>query len=401
MKVKLPKAAVILAFLVVANSLQAQKKKDNFELTGTVRGAAAGKHLYVQYTANDGRKITDSLAIVNNAFTYSGYTEIPVNVNFYNNPGLENYGPSWIEVFIEPGKMTMTTDFTDLSKAQVEGSQTQKERDELKKQLEPMQTALDSLKKLYSPFVEKKKVTKNRDTLRALDQKIGEWHQLIEKERDRGLKTELQFFDKHSSSYLAPEILSMRLDQAAGMRNIPGILATYKKLGASAKMGRTGKLLSDKIASLEGSAVGKPAAAFSIKDADEKVVSLADYKDKRYVLLHFWSSWSEPCRVEFPKLKVLYTKYHDKGLDFIGFSEDKNAVSWRKSVDKEGIDIWKQTLMSAATTTDLKQKYFVTMIPTKILIDPKGNIIGRWSGSSDENEASLEKKLEEIFAKQP
>ena len=46
--------------------------------------------------------------------------------------------------------------------------------------------------------------------------------------------------------------------------------------------------------------------------------------------------------------------------------------------------------------TDISQYYGIHTLPTKILIDPNGVIVGRYGGGGDNDEA-MDKKLSEIF----
>lgn len=54
---------------------------------------------------------------------------------------------------------------------------------------------------------------------------------------------------------------------------------------------------------------------------DAKVLHLADFSGK-VVLINFWRTSCSDSRRESPKLVALYKKYHDKGLEIFGVSDD-------------------------------------------------------------------------------
>ena len=59
--------------------------------------------------------------------------------------------------------------------------------------------------------------------------------------------------------------------------------------------------------------IGKPEPDVQFKDLDGKEVSLEDYKGK-VVLVNFWATWCEPCRVEIPWLIEMQQKYGSQGI---------------------------------------------------------------------------------------
>lgn len=67
----------------------------------------------------------------------------------------------------------------------------------------------------------------------------------------------------------------------------------------------------------------KQAAApeFRLKDLEGRERSLSEFKGKT-VLIHFWASWCEPCRQEFPALSRLSREYRDRGLVVLGVAGD-------------------------------------------------------------------------------
>ncbi|HVO58106.1 MAG TPA: TlpA disulfide reductase family protein [Dongiaceae bacterium] len=69
---------------------------------------------------------------------------------------------------------------------------------------------------------------------------------------------------------------------------------------------------------------GEPAPEISVKDLNDKDVTLADYKGK-VVLVNFWATWCDPCRVEIPWLIEMQDKYGAKGFTVIGVAMDEEG----------------------------------------------------------------------------
>ena len=104
----------------------------------------------------------------------------------------------------------------------------------------------------------------------------------------------------------------------------------------------------------------------------------------------------------------LYSLYRDKGFEIIGVSDDdRNHEAWKNAVDKDGIGVWKHVLRGfdldkrmkgEKNPFDISEKYGIATLPTKILVDPDGRIIGRY-GESIEDVEAMDKKLSTIFGK--
>lgn len=96
----------------------------------------------------------------------------------------------------------------------------------------------------------------------------------------------------------------------------------------------------------------------------------------------------------------MYNKYHQKGIEFIGIANDDNNIpAWHKAVKKDQIGIWRHILSGTKDQgDDIGSSYAIHTLPTKILIDPKGKIIGRFGADGDNDEA-MDKMFEEIFGK--
>jgi len=59
-------------------------------------------------------------------------------------------------------------------------------------------------------------------------------------------------------------------------------------------------------------------------DLDGKPVTLADYKGK-VVLINFWATWCEPCKIETPWLIDFQQKYASRGFVILGVAMDEEG----------------------------------------------------------------------------
>ena len=132
-------------------------------------------------------------------------------------------------------------------------------------------------------------------------------------------------------------------------------------------------------------------------DVDGKPVSLSsivNLPSNRYVLVDFWATWCSPCVASVPLLKELYAKYHSKGLEIYGVSQDGNKKQWKSFLSKNGMT-WVNVLdnQPGRETSKAWNDYALHGIPTIILIDCKnGEIIAR--NNKDELDTLLEGLLQ-------
>lgn len=70
---------------------------------------------------------------------------------------------------------------------------------------------------------------------------------------------------------------------------------------------------------------GKPAPEFELNlvDGKGKTLKLSDLEGKS-VVVNFWATWCEPCKVEMPWLVRLQEKYRAQGLQIVGVAMDKS-----------------------------------------------------------------------------
>jgi thiol-disulfide isomerase/thioredoxin len=121
---------------------------------------------------------------------------------------------------------------------------------------------------------------------------------------------------------------------------------------------------------------GKPPAPvlapdFTLNTLDGQEMTLSKLKGK-VVLLDFWATWCPPCREAIPHLINLQKTYQEKGIEVIGMNMDKGDVETIRRFVKS-MDI---PYPITVTPEEVSRSYGVTALPTTILIDKEGKIIG-------------------------
>ena len=145
-------------------------------------------------------------------------------------------------------------------------------------------------------------------------------------------------------------------------------------------------------------AVGAKAPDFCKRCMSGNLISLQNYFGRKYVLLHFWSSWNLPESTDL--LKRLYSKYGNQYLEIIGVSYDYKKESWKESVIRENMT-WPQIydrIFNEKTLCDdfeILNRYPNIDDAAYILIDKNGNIIKAWRNLREQDILYIETLLKD------
>ena len=69
----------------------------------------------------------------------------------------------------------------------------------------------------------------------------------------------------------------------------------------------------------------------------------------KFLFIDFWASWCGPCIADIPKIKQVYEKYKDKGLEVLSISMDYTNKSWTIAMDKVDMP-WRQFVLPVSYT---------------------------------------------------
>lgn len=251
--------------------------------------------------------------------------------------------------------------------AKTEYRKLERERDAVHKAMKSLYTDADA---------NKAEIDSLRNTVTTLDERLNETRmELVRSEPDN-----------IASGYA---MLFLPAEQA---------VEAYGLLGESVKNGRMKPVLDyineNNINSVlkkknwEKLTPGSPAPDFRLMNLDGEYMTLSSFRGK-YILLDFWGTWCGWCIKGLPEMKEYYAKYKDK-IEFVGIDCRDTEEKWREGVSKYGLE-W--TNLYNGNATEAVIAYGIQGYPSKIIIDPQGNVVETFLGEDPQ----LYKRLDELF----
>ena len=136
--------------------------------------------------------------------------------------------------------------------------------------------------------------------------------------------------------------------------------------------------------------VGKPMTLASAT-VDGKQVSVESLRGVP-VLVHYWSTDCEPCKVDLAQIRELQAKYGAKKFAVLGVALDGDKAKLVKFLQAKPLP-WPQLHESGGLDSRLAEEFGVLALPTMVLIGADGNVIDRNVSIN-----GLEGKLDELVA---
>lgn len=127
--------------------------------------------------------------------------------------------------------------------------------------------------------------------------------------------------------------------------------------------------------------VGAPAPDFTLQSLDGQAVALSDYRGQ-VVLLNFWATWCEPCKLEMPAFDEVQQSVGPQGLQVLAVNFDEPAAEVQAFQDELGLTF--PLLLDPGAV--VQRLYRVVGYPTSYWIDREGRVAAMHVGVMSERQ---------------
>lgn len=376
---------VLLLFLVFQGSAQGI-----FKVHGTFTSLKREMKVTLVYSLNH-RQLKDSTLTRNGIFDFAGRisSALPVKATLGFQPLADHPNISYVEqllsideqdFFLEKGAV-LVTGSSKMNTSVITGGKTQQEllllqnlkREERDKMLKLQDEMIPMLIQSQGFGIDSNK------KVQAIS---AQMQPLVREMRE---KEEL-FIKMHPDSYVTLDLVAQR----SRMMHAGNFAKMLGGLSPRLRNSKSGREMLRRLNVEKQTAIGVKAMDFSQPDADGNLISLDSFKGK-YVLLNFWSSWSEASRGENLDLLTLYLQFKNKGFEILSVSLDSEREQWLNAIRDDHL-IWPQLSDLRGWNNKAAQIYAITSVPKSFLIGPDGRIVGK-----DLFGEALLEKLEEVL----
>ena len=351
-------------------SVFSQKKKvtkKGFVIKGSIVGIPDGTPVLIKNTEDNSVLARDTIRSYK--FTIKG--SVPEPDMYWLTVGSEQ--PQYL--YLENSNITVSGNKSALKDLKITGSASHNDYLDFKNTFNPLVVRLNNV-------VNQVNMTPDGQTRDSL---MGIYSSIIE-DVQSGVDS---FVDHKKGSYVTPFMLSV----TSQFYDDPLLLEKrFNRLDSVIRFSKAGTALKSFIDYNKIGAIGTDAIDFTQPDTTGTPVSLSSFKGK-YVLVDFWASWCQPCRMENPNVVANYNKFHDKNFTVLGVSLDRpgQKQAWINAIEKDHLT-WTHVSDLQFWNNAAAQLYRVQGIPFNILVNPDGVIVGKNLRGPD-----LESKLCELL----
>jgi peroxiredoxin len=137
----------------------------------------------------------------------------------------------------------------------------------------------------------------------------------------------------------------------------------------------------------------RPSLPFEVRDAGNAKHSLDKFCGKT-VLLAFWGVDCPHCLKRFSALEQLVTQYRNRGLIVLPICADETDPAQATTVARRHVQ---NLTVFADPSAMMPRRFDVQVLPTTVLIDTQGRLLGRAEGVIDWSSSAVADLLNEIL----
>ena len=363
--------ALLICFTACSNK-QGTVTDANVFISGNITNSS-GKTIFVEELKPSAVNIIDSIK-TDGSGNFSLGIKIP-EAGFYR---LIVSGNNFFNlIFIPKDSILITADANNMEGAyQIKGSEESVRLKELNLFFQKIYRSNDSLNAKLQMHQQNNDVSNYMNAMQFQKQLSAQFHSFVK-----------NFIDKNPAS-LSSLAAVQNLDAEENFEYYAKVEAGLKTILPNSSYYKD---LKTKVDELKKLAIGSGAPEITLKNTEEKTVSLSSLKGK-IVLIDFWASWCRPCRAENPNVVKVYKKYNPKGFEVFSVSLDKSKEAWLAAIKQDGL-LWKNHVSDLGYWNSVVVPlYNIKGIPLTFLIDKEGKILAK-----NLRGEQLEQKLEEIF----
>ena len=136
---------------------------------------------------------------------------------------------------------------------------------------------------------------------------------------------------------------------------------------------------------------------FQLDDVGGDRFVLSEHLGKSVVVLDFWATWCDPCKVELPRLAELHEKFRARGLVMVGI-----AVDGPETIAQVRGEV-RQLRIPFRVLLDQESRVVAMYNPRRsapyvVVIDRGGRIVHRHEGYTPGDEVGLAREIELALA---
>lgn len=192
-------------------------------------------------------------------------------------------------------------------------------------------------------------------------------------------KTLIKFAD--STSYFLPAMVALRwVSPEKDYERIPEFLVRQATKWSKVKpnMPWVEQLRQESDPSKLPVLIGDVFPNIEVPTMSNKIISIRDKLGKKLTIIDLWASWCAPCRIENREvLDPIWNKYHNKGLQIIGYGLESDRDTWKQAARNDGSNRWLQISDLKGDYAPFLNKIRVQTIPTNFILNHKGVVLAK------------------------